>query len=377
MLFPLTRGNTRHVVMTTDAVGGIWTYALDLGGALVRRGYAVTLAVLGPPAGSEQVRRAEARGLVVAHTGYAPDWLASDADEVAAAGEALASMARLLGASLLHLNHPALAAAKPFDRPVVAWCHSCVATWWETVRGTPLPEDFCWRTELVGRGLKAADAVAAPTAAFAAQTLSVYGLAESPRVVHNGRIAPDRLFTAPSERRVFTAGRLWDEGKNVAALERIAPELPVPVEAAGQLVGPNGASIVLRAIRSLGPLDEVSLRAEFAKRPIYAAPAFYEPFGLAVLEAAQSGCALVLGDIPSLRELWDGAAFFVKPGDDRALGRGIESLLRDPHRQAELGASAAARAARYSIDAMADGTVAVYAAAGEAHGSRGRDSAAA
>ncbi len=31
-------------------------------------------------------------------------------------------------------------------------------------------------------------------------------------------------------------------------------------------------------------------------------PARYEPFGLSVLEAALSGCALVLGDIPSLRE---------------------------------------------------------------------------
>ena len=37
----------------------------------------------------------------------------------------------------------------------------------------------------------------------------------------------------------------------------------------------------------------------------------YEPFGLAVLEAAQAGMRLVLSDIPSFRELWDGAATFV------------------------------------------------------------------
>jgi hypothetical protein len=38
-----------------------------------------------------------------------------------------------------------------------------------------------------------------------------------------------------------------------------------------------------------------------------------EPFGLAVLEAAQAGCPLVLSDLPGFRELWDGAALFRRP----------------------------------------------------------------
>jgi hypothetical protein len=44
-------------------------------------------------------------------------------------------------------------------------------------------------------------------------------------------------------------------------------------------------------------------------------PARYEPFGLSVLEAALSGCALVPGDIASLRGNWDGVAEFVCPDD--------------------------------------------------------------
>ncbi|HEX8375447.1 MAG TPA: hypothetical protein VF606_09745, partial [Geminicoccaceae bacterium] len=38
----------RHVLMTTDAVGGVWTYSLDLAAALATRGVRTTLAVLGP-----------------------------------------------------------------------------------------------------------------------------------------------------------------------------------------------------------------------------------------------------------------------------------------------------------------------------------------
>ena len=52
---------------------------------------------------------------------------------------------------------------------------------------------------------------------------------------------------------------------------------------------------------------------------IYASPARYEPFGLGVLEAALSSCALVLGDSPTLREPWSDAALFVPPDDHDAL----------------------------------------------------------
>ena len=36
-----------------------------------------------------------------------------------------------------------------------------------------------------------------------------------------------------------------------------------------------------------------------------------------MLEAASAGCPLILGDIPTFRELWDGAAVFVAPDDAR------------------------------------------------------------
>ncbi len=79
---------------------------------------------------------------------------------------------------------------------------------------------------------------------------------------------------------------------------------------------------------------------------IFAHPARYEPFGLAVLEAAMAGCALVLGDIPTLRELWDGAAVFVAPGRPDRLGEALAALAADEAGCRALGeARAAARTA--------------------------------
>jgi glycosyltransferase involved in cell wall biosynthesis len=262
----------------------------------------------------------------------------------------------------VHLHSPALAADARFPSPVVASCHSCVGTWWEAVRGgQPLPADFAWRARLVARGCGNAGALLAPTAAFAAATARFYGLPEPPAVVHNGR-RPSPLAAREAAPFAFTAGRLWDDGKNLRALDRAAARLAgsVPVLAAGPTEGPGGARVSLDHIRVLGRLSEGEVARRLAERPVFVSAALYEPFGLAVLEAAQAGCALVLSDIPTFRELWDGAAEFVPAEDDRALAAAIGRAAGDPGRRARLGAAARARAERYTVEAMAAGTAAVY-----------------
>jgi hypothetical protein len=94
---------------------------------------------------------------------------------------------------------------------------------------------------------------------------------------------------------------------------------------------------------------------------IYALPARYEPLGLSVLEAALAGCALVLGDIPSLREVWGGeAAIFVPPNDVDALADALELLRREPVRRARLAVCARARALEYGPARMAASYLAAY-----------------
>ena len=100
-----------------------------------------------------------------------------------------------------------------------------------------------------------------------------------------------------------------------------------------------------------------------ARAAVFAAPARYEPFGLGVLEAARSGCALVLADIATFRELWDGAAHFVAPDDAREWARALEELAQQPARRAALAAAARLRAEDYGLDRMVDNYCRVYAAA--------------
>jgi glycosyltransferase involved in cell wall biosynthesis len=111
----------------------------------------------------------------------------------------------------------------------------------------------------------------------------------------------------------------------------------------------------------LGRLTEAETASYLARAAVFASPARYEPFGLGILEAALAGCALVLGDIPTLREVWGDAAFFVAPGDDAGLAAALRLVARDDELRREVAHRARRRALRYSPERMADGYVELYA----------------
>jgi glycosyltransferase involved in cell wall biosynthesis len=184
-------------------------------------------------------------------------------------------------------------------------------------------------TRRVGAGIRAADLVVAPTRAMRSTVERLYGPLPRTRVILNGRDS-SRYMPASKETFVLGAGRMWDEAKNLAALDRAAARLRWPVYVAGDCASPDGASKNPAAVHALGLLDARQLADWMARASIFALPAYYEPFGLAVLEAALAGCALVLGDIPSLREVWGDAALFVPPGDHVALTAALHRFIDDP-----------------------------------------------
>jgi glycosyltransferase involved in cell wall biosynthesis len=345
--------------MTADAVGGVWQYVIDLANGLRPHGVEVTLAVLGPMPSLVQEATAARAGITLLATGLPLDWTAGRPSDFEETAWEVARLAIDAMPDVIQLNQPALAADVTFPAPVVAVCHSCLATWWKANRSGPLPADFAWRTDMVSRGYRAADALVAPSAAFALETAGAYDLPDPPLVVRNGRRVAS-LSPSDRQRAAFTAGRLWDEGKNVATLDRAAARLSFPVLAAGPLDGPNGAHVDLAHIQGLGPLADADVAAHLAARPIFVSAARYEPFGLAVLEAAQAGCALVLSDIPTFRELWRDAAVFVPPDDDAAIARAIQRLVDDDEERDGFETAARERSSAYTVEAMSLAMLAIY-----------------
>lgn len=345
--------SAERILLTTDAVGGVWRYSMELAEGLRALGLSVRVVSLGPPPSPEQ--RAEAGDELIV-TDLPLDWLAKSDSEIIDAAVSLAAMARDWGADGVHLHTPALASAARWPCPVVAVAHSCVGTWWRAVKGSaPLPPDLAWRSALVGDGLRAADVIITPSRSFAHALSGWYRLERPVHAVANGR----RPLPVPVLPRagILTAGRLWDEAKNAATLDVAAARIATPIHAAGPVRDPTGACIGLQHVQPLGTLDEAALARAYARAAVFVSVARYEPFGLAVLEAAQAGCALVLSDIPTFRELWDGAARFVPPDDPDAIAQAIETAL---HAHEADGAAARARARRYTREAMTVATLALH-----------------
>jgi glycosyltransferase involved in cell wall biosynthesis len=372
-----------RVLMTTDTIGGVWQYSTDLAAALAPLGVEVVLAVMGesdfrlplreatPRGGAGKRPRAappqsvarppQSAGCTIVRTNLPLDWLCTSPGPVLAAGRAIGALAREVKADLIHCNMPSLLAAGPMGVPVLAVAHGCIGTWWDSAHGTAPIADYAWLDRLNHDGLRAADAVVAPSVSYAATVARYHGLPTPPLAVHNGRTPLDLPGDAAPAPGVFTAGRLWDPVKNTALLDRVAGLLPVPFEAAGPLVGPHGETLGTQHLLAPGTLDETAIAARLAARPIFVSAATFEPFGLAVLEAAQAGCPLILSGIDTFRELWTGAALFVPDQDEAAYAAAITRVLSDQGLRHHLGEAARIRAQRYTTSANADAMASLYA----------------
>jgi glycosyltransferase involved in cell wall biosynthesis len=357
-----TAPTVRRVLMTADAVGGVWRYTIDLAAALQAKGVAVTVAVMGPAPGDGQRLEADRAGIAMLARAYDLEWMDDPWSGVERAGHWLLALERTLRPDVVHLNGYSHAAL-PWHVPAVVVAHSCVRTWWRAVKREPAPAAYDRYRDAVAAGLRAANAVIAPTAAMLEALGREYGdVNRRTRVIPNGGAAAPavRCRSGPKQELVFAAGRVWDEAKNLAAIGAIAGRVRWPVYVAGECRRPGGRACELPGGQLLGRLSGSDLSDWYARASIYALPARYEPFGLSVLEAAAAGCALVLGDIPSLRENWSDAALFVAPDDHEALRAAVQSLIDDRALRERLARRAEIRAAAFTIGGTATSYISLY-----------------
>jgi glycogen(starch) synthase len=347
------------VLMTTDAVGGVWNYCVRLAEALENFSVRIALATMGPAPSDAQ--RQEVRRLAhveLYESTFKLEWMHDPWDDVARAGEWLLRLEHRLRPDILHLNGY-VHAALPWSHPVLLVAHSCVCSWFDAVRGQEPPAEWDEYRRRVAQGLRHADLVTAPTQA-ALETLDRhYGSFPSAGPIYNGSDPVDPA-EGEAEPVVLTVGRLWDPAKGIAVLDRAARDIPWPVLAAGAMQGPDGQALELKNIQGLGCLDQRTLHSWYHRASIFVSPSIYEPFGLAALEAGLAGCALVLSDLPSLREIWSDAAVFVPPQDHRAFTREVNRLIAEPPLRQEYRVRASQKARTYTLGRMAHRYYQVY-----------------
>ncbi|QLF68943.1 glycosyltransferase family 4 protein [Peteryoungia desertarenae] len=345
------------VLMTLDAVGGVWRYSLNLASALADFGVETVFLGFGPAPDGQQ--EAEARAIGTLEWSDQPlDWMASGANALAAIPDVIAEVAGRMQADLLHLNLPSQASGLVTELPVLVVSHSCVPTWFQAVRGHEAEPGFEWHHGLNAEGLAGADLVVTPSRSHGELVTRCYGPLPHLATVQNGSAAPET--EALKQPFVFSAGRWWDEGKNGQLLDLAAASSLWPIRVAGSCDGPGGEQFRFLHVEHLGALTHRDLLSHSARAAIFVSPSRYEPFGLAVLEAARGGAALVLSDIPTYRELWDDAAIFIDPHDPLALAGVLNGLADQPFERDRLGWAARLRSRSFTTENQAERMVRLY-----------------
>ena len=96
----------------------------------------------------------------------------------------------------------------------------------------------------------------------------------------------------------------------------------------------------------------------FRGSAIYLCTSRYEPFGLAPVEAALCGCAVLANDLPSLREVWGDAAMYFSGAD--SLSEWLWRLSDHAGLLREMQHRAMDRAREFTAERMAEGYLQLF-----------------
>ncbi|HEX2923424.1 MAG TPA: glycosyltransferase family 4 protein [Chloroflexota bacterium] len=345
-----------RILMTTDPLGGVWQYSLVLAHTLARQLDCRVALICFGQAATDPALAIPSERIELIELPYKLEWMPHSSDDVELALAEVARLADSWGADVIHSNQYCFGKLGG-SRPTVVVAHSDVLSWHLCHRGSEMKLDLQMEEyrNLLRAGLSGAGTVVCPSHFVANYMKTIYSA--DARVIYNG--LPPTLYDAsmPKEHQAAVAGRLWDESKLAAVAVQAVEGLPIRLELAGPTLGPDGEASFLPSAANacyLGALSWQDTRRLFARSRFYLATSSYEPFGLAALEAALSGCVLLAADTPSYREIWGDAALFYEPRNPAALRNALMQLLGNDAGVEKLPQAARGRALeRYTSDRMA------------------------
>jgi glycosyltransferase involved in cell wall biosynthesis len=138
----------------------------------------------------------------------------------------------------------------------------------------------------------------------------------------------------------------------------VLPGYSTPHEA--ELIGRAAALGSADHVRFPHWVDQTDLEGLYAAATAFVFPSLYEGFGLPVLEAMRRGVPVACSNRSTLPEVAGDAALLFDPENDAAIHAALERLLSDEKLRDRLRAAGPKQAARFSWDATAAATKAVY-----------------
>lgn len=349
-----------RILLTTDTIGGVWTFNRELTSYLLFQGHKVVLVILGPPPSELQTQWCSNKAVsfparfTFEVVPVALEWMQDNSGSYSAAEAVLLRLVKEFLPDVLHCSQFCFGGL-PVHVPKIVTAHSDVLSWASACRpeGLELSKWFTQYCSLVEHGLLGCDALVAPTRWMLRELAFHFELPATRFAVHNGIALPSLVPPAERLLQAVTVGRLWDEAKNLLLLTNL--QAPLPILAAGECSHEaDNAPSSVGSLTMLGWVEEEELLSIFQQSSIYIAPSIYEPFGLAPLEAALCGCAVLLNDIPTFREVWGDSALYFAGAE--SLNRQLDRLVNNP----SLLERACSRAYKRAVELTASCTARKY-----------------
>jgi glycosyltransferase involved in cell wall biosynthesis len=213
---------------------------------------------------------------------------------------------------------------------------------------------------MLPRVARAATAIVAVSEFTKRELIELLGVpAEKVRVIPNGVAASFRREGSASEGDYVLAVSTLEPRKNLRTLVDAFARAELH-DCELRVVGARGwGSVDVNGdrVRYLGFVPDEELASLYRGARCVAYVSRYEGFGLPVVEALACGAPVVAADLPPIRELANGAAITVDPGDPDAIAAG---LAQGVARRDEFSSQGPEAVARYDWGRTAALTLALY-----------------
>lgn len=357
-----------HLLMTTDTLSSVWTYTRELICELDQRGWRVTLVSFGDIPLPEQISWMGALcRLDYRPTAFRLEWMQEGQRDFGESSGYLRSLANELRPDVFHCNHLCYGSSVRTPRVLVA--HGDYMTWWREAHGSEARDSswLRWYRRTIAEAISQATVLVAPTQWMLNRVRATYGACVREEVVAPGRNPIQFNPYVTKENSVVAIGRRLDAASQLYLLAHC--DLPIPVLVADEhrplphSRAEMDATTVFadNGVRFIGPQTEAQLRLLYSRASLYASPSRYETSAMATLGAALSRCALVLNDIPPLRELWRDAAMYFSNNNRESLAHTIGVLSSDERLRRGLANRAFQRAREcFTAKRMTDNYIELY-----------------
>lgn len=387
------RRRVRVLMLSFEApprdTGAVAAHVDGLSRALVRGGHDVTIASVDTDENAYGVSEELVDGVRILRTAVRSPWIA-ESDVIAFAASAshqLVALLPLLGTWVPDVIHThdwrsawaARTLATVLDRPLVVTFHSTELGRHAGMVPVGLPASIHaveWWLAL------AAEQVICCSQFMLREMLSGFELSpDSVHLVPNG-VAVERWAPQdPSQTRaplVLAWGRVqYEKGFQVLAQAISRLRGPVPgitcvIAGRGPYLPELQSQVDIEGVQDLvhlaGYVSDDELRELLHRAGCVVIPSLYEPFGVVALEAMAAGAPTVVARTGGLAEIMQGtgAGLLFEPGNAVELAEAIQRVLTDPALAADLQTHAReVLRSRYSWEAIAQSTAAVYARASD------------